>query len=89
MTTILEPPAPERPRTGQILPPIGLWWPMLERPLQREVLENPNAPLRYVVVRRILELCELDDQPVPRLGVRLSENERAYLAGWTHSVDWD
>ncbi|WP_308799103.1 hypothetical protein [Agromyces silvae] len=88
MTTILEPPAPER-HTLRALPPIGVWWPMLERPLQREVLENPNAPLRAFVVRRIMELCELDDRPMPRGTFRLTENERAYLAGWTHSVDWD
>jgi hypothetical protein len=70
------------------LPSIGLWWPMLERPLQREVLENVDAPLRAVVVRRIFELCELDPGYAPRLGVRLGENERAYIAGWMHSVDW-
>lgn len=88
MTTILEPPAPERHITT-VLPPIGVWWPMLERPLQREVLENPHAPLRSYVVRRILDLCELEDIPMPRTAIRLNENERAYLAGWTHSVDWD
>ena len=70
------------------LPPIGLWWPMLERPLRREVLENVDAPLRAVVVRRIFELCDLDPGRAPRLGVRLGENERAYIAGWMHSVDW-
>ncbi|AWB94791.1 hypothetical protein DCE93_03230 [Agromyces badenianii] len=70
------------------LPPIGLWWPMLERPLQMEVMENVDAPLRAVVVRRIFELCELDPGHGPRLGVRLGENERAYIAGWMHSVDW-
>ncbi|MRG60994.1 hypothetical protein GE115_14125 [Agromyces sp. CFH 90414] len=86
--TIAEPPAPERTQSTSILPPIGVWWPMLERPLQREILENPRAPLRRVIVRRILELCELD-RPVPLGAMRLTENERAYLAGWTHTVDWD
>ncbi|MGR0319053.1 hypothetical protein [Agromyces sp. ZXT2-3] len=71
-----------------VLPSIGVWWPMLEAPLQREILEQPTAPLRAVVVRRIFELCELEDRPVPRSGVRLGPNERAYLAGWTHATDW-
>jgi len=78
----------DRPGHGTELPSIGVWWPMLESTLQREILEHPSAPLRVAVVRRILELCELDDQPMPRSGVRLDENERAYLAGWTHSTDW-
>ncbi len=77
-----------RSRNAHDLPPIGLWWPMLERPLQNEVLENLDAPLRAVVVRRIFELCELDAGTEPRLGVRLGENERAYIAGWMHAVDW-
>ena len=89
MTSTIEPAHDDRPRTGHGLPPIGLWWPMLERPLQREVLENLDAPLRGVVVRRIFELCELDHEPVPRGGVRLGVNERAYIAGWMHAVDWD
>lgn len=72
----------------QVLPSIGVWWPMLEGPLQREILEDPTAPLRAVVVRRILDLCELDGRPVPRSGVRLGPNERAYLAGWVHAVHW-
>lgn len=79
----------ERHRSGQPLPPIGLWWPMLERTLKREVLENVDAPLRAVVVRRIFELCELDAGVTPQLGVRLGENERAYIAGWMHAVDWN
>ena len=62
---------------------------MLERPLQREVLENLDAPLRAMVVRRIYDLCELDEEPIPRGGVRLGPNERAYIAGWMHAVDWD
>jgi len=89
VTSTIEPAHDDRPRTGHGLPPIGLWWPMLERPLQREVLENLDAPLRGVVVRRIFELCELDHEPVPRAGVRLGVNERAYIAGWMHAVDWD
>jgi hypothetical protein len=89
MTSTIEPAHDDRPRTGHGLPPIGLWWPMLERPLQREVLENLDAPLRGVVVRRIFELCELDHEPMPREGVRLGVNERAYIAGWMHAVDWD
>ena len=78
----------DRPHPAGTLPPIGLWWPMLERPLKREVLEDLDAPLRAVVVRRIFELCELDGGVTPRLGVRLGENERAYIAGWMHAVDW-
>ncbi|WP_448005550.1 hypothetical protein [Agromyces bauzanensis] len=89
MTSLIEPAHDDRPRHRHGLPPIGLWWPMLERPLQREVLENLDAPLRAMVVRRIFELCELDDSPVPRMGVRLGPNERAYIAGWMHAVDWD
>ena len=79
----------ERSRNLRGLPPIGLWWPMLERPLKREVLENLDAPLRAVVVRRIFELCELEPGAMPRIGVRLGENERAYIAGWMHAVDWN
>ena len=79
----------ERSRSGQPLPPIGLWWPMLERPLQREVLEHLDAPLRGYVVQRIFELCELEDVPIPHGGVRLGVNERAYIAGWMHAVDWN
>ena len=89
MTSTIEPAHDDRTRTGHGLPPIGLWWPMLERPLQREVLENLDAPLRGVIVQRIFDLCELDGDPVPRGGVRLGVNERAYIAGWMHAVDWD
>jgi hypothetical protein len=89
MTSTIEPAHDDRPRTGHGLPPIGLWWPMLERPLQCELLENLDAPLRGVVLRRIFELCELDHEPLPRIGVRLGVNERAYIAGWMHAVDWD
>ena len=71
-----------------VLPPIGIWWPMLEPTLQCELLEDPTAPLRHVVVRRIYELCELDRYP-DSTPVRLDENERAYLAGWTHTVGWE
>jgi hypothetical protein len=90
MSSIIDHPEhDERRRGAHGLPPIGVWWPMLERPLQLEVLENLNAPLRWFVVRRIYELCELDAGPMPRLGVRLGENERAYIAGWAHAVDWN
>ncbi len=88
MTIIDRPEHDERPARTYGLPPIGLWWPMLERPLQREVLENLDAPLRTYVVRRIFDLCELDAQAIPRAGVRLGVNERAYIAGWMHAVDW-
>ncbi len=88
MTIIDGPEHDERPARTHGLPPIGLWWPMLERPLQREVLENLDAPLRTYVVRRIFDLCELDAQAIPRTGVRLGVNERAYIAGWMHAVDW-
>jgi hypothetical protein len=87
MTSLLEPDQ-ETPTTSGPLPSIGIWWPMLEAPLQREILEHPTAPLRMSVVRRIYELCELDGRPVPRSGVRLGPNERAYIAGWVHAVDW-
>ncbi|QAY73343.1 hypothetical protein ET445_08285 [Agromyces protaetiae] len=85
--TVVDPPIRERRTQVGALPPIGVWWPMLERTLQFEILEAPDAPLRVNVVRRIRELCELDGS-TPMRGVRLNENERAYLAGWTHSVDW-
>lgn len=88
MTSILEDPHDERTSRASGLPSIGLWWPMLERPLRRELLENLDAPLRPAVVRRIFELCDIEPGRTPRLGVRLSENERAYVAGWMHSVDW-
>ena len=36
MTSVIDEPGhDERPRPGHGLPPIGIWWPMLERPLQR------------------------------------------------------
>ena len=90
MSSVIDDPAhDERPRHGTGLPPIGIWWPMLERPLQREVLENLEAPLRGAVVRRIYDLCELEGEPIPRGGVRLGVNERAYIAGWMHAVDWN
>ncbi|MFB9310547.1 hypothetical protein BJY17_000005 [Agromyces hippuratus] len=90
MSSVLDD-VPHHERVAHVngLPPIGLWWPMLERPLRREVLENVHAPLRAVVVRRIYELCELDPGHAPKLGMRLGENERAYIAGWMHSVDWN
>lgn len=84
-----EPSRDERPKPRNGLPPIGIWWPMLERPLQREVLENLEAPLRGFVVRRIYDLCELDADTMPRGAVRLGVNERAYIAGWVHAVDWN
>ena len=90
MSSLVDEPAhDERPTRPHGLPPIGLWWPMLERPLQSEVLENLDAPLRLYVVRRIFDLCELDHEAIPRAGVRLDANERAYIAGWMHAVDWD
>ncbi|GAA1058339.1 hypothetical protein GCM10017608_36140 [Agromyces luteolus] len=88
MSSVIDRPDHGTDRAARPLPSIGVWWPMLEGPLQREILEHPTAPLRAAVVRRILELCEQDDRPVPRSGVRLDENERAYLAGWTHAADW-
>ena len=53
------------------------------------MLENLEAPLRAAVVRRIYDLCELEGEPIPRGGVRLGVNERAYIAGWMHAVDWN
>ena len=89
MSSLIDRPArDERPSPPNGLPPIGIWWPMLERPLQREVLENLEAPLRGFVVRRIYDLCELDADTMPRGAVRLGVNERAYIAGWMHAVDW-
>ncbi|UOE45851.1 hypothetical protein [Agromyces larvae] len=86
MTTVLEPPAPLESRPGPpaapSLPPIGQWWPQLESPLRREILERPTAPLPHPVVRRILDLCDLERMPVPVGSIRLGENELAYLAGW-------
>jgi hypothetical protein len=88
MSSVIDEPAHgERAPGGHSLPPIGLWWPMLERPLQYELLENLDAPLRQYIVRRIFDLCELED-PVPRGSVRLGVNERAYIAGWMRAVDW-
>ena len=90
MTSIVDEPArEERPKPRHGLPPIGIGWPMLERPLQREVHEHLEAPLRGYVVPRIIELCELEDVPIPHGGVRLGVNERAYIAGWMHAVDWN
>jgi len=90
MSSLVDEPAnDDRPRPGSGLPPIGIWWPMLERPLQREVLEDLDAPLRAYVVQRIYDLCEVDGEPNPRGGVRLGTNERAYIAGWMHAVDWN
>ncbi|BDZ55228.1 hypothetical protein [Agromyces marinus] len=80
-------PVDDLPSESSELPPIGEWWPMLERPLQSEVLEDVSAPLRRVVVRRIFDLCEIERE-IPLRPVRLTENERAYLAGWTHSIRW-
>jgi len=89
MSSIVDRPVQRRDREPAfVLPPIGLWWPMLEGTLRREVLEDLEAPLRVVVVRRIFELCELDPGMAPRTGVRLDENQRAYISGWMHAVDW-
>ncbi|WP_127793847.1 hypothetical protein [Agromyces sp. LHK192] len=83
--TIVEP-IDERRTTERGLPPIWEWWPMIEGTLKQEVLENPSAPLRRAVVRRICELCEV--QFVPTAPTRLTEPERAYLAGWTRRSGW-
>ena len=79
----------DRRRRGHDLPPIGLWWPRLEHPLQRELLENLDAPLRPAVVRRIFDLCDCEDRPLPLGIVRLDLDERAYIAGWAHSLSWE
>ena len=76
-------PTPPRP-----FPPIGTWWTLLDRGLQREILANPAAPLRPFVVRRVFEICGLDVDLAPGPDVRLSANDRAYIAGWSHAVDW-
>jgi hypothetical protein len=90
MSSVIDEPTHDERRVHRHgLPPIGLWWPMLERPLKREVLENLDAPLRVAVVRRIYDLCEFEGEPIPRVAVRLGVNERAYIAGWMHAVDWD
>ncbi|ANJ26406.1 hypothetical protein [Agromyces aureus] len=88
-------PAPERTsaRPSAALPPIGLppigtWWTLLDRGLQREILANPTAPLRPFVVRRVFELCGLGIDGPPVHGLLLGANERAYIAGWAHAVDW-
>ena len=88
MTSLLEEPDRDAPAADGPLPSIGVWWPMLEGPLQHEILEHPTAPLRAAVIRRIYELCDLEGRPVPRSGIRLGPNERAYIAGWVHAVDW-
>ncbi|MRX44121.1 hypothetical protein [Agromyces kandeliae] len=88
MSAVIERPDHGTDHEPRLLPSIGMWWPMLEAPLQLEILEHPTAPLRPAIVRRILDLCELDERPVPRSGVRLGANERAYLAGWTHAAGW-
>ncbi|GAA1837649.1 hypothetical protein [Agromyces salentinus] len=72
---------------AQGLPPIGSWWTLLDRGLQREILANPAAPLRPFTVRRIFEVCGLDVHRAP-LGARLGANERAYISGWAHAIDW-
>lgn len=100
-TTAASPALTTRPSTGRPpagstpiglppigLPPIGSWWTLLDRGLQREILSNPTAPLRPFAVRRILELCGLNADAAPSQPVRLGANERAYIAGWAHAVDW-
>jgi hypothetical protein len=90
MSTITEPPARDERRSRQHgLPPIGSWWPRLEHPLKLELLENLDAPLRAPMVRRILDLCDLEDRPLPRGIVRLDIDERAYIAGWAHELTWE
>jgi hypothetical protein len=73
---------------GRGLPPIGTWWTLLDRGLQREILADTAAPLRPFVARRIFEICGLDAESAPANGLRLGANERAYIAGWAHAVDW-
>lgn len=83
--------APARTTTAlptTALPPIGTWWTLLDRGLQREILANPTAPLRPFVVRRVYELCGIAVDAQPANAVRLGANERAYIAGWAHAVDW-
>ncbi|BDZ63645.1 hypothetical protein [Agromyces mangrovi Wang et al. 2018] len=82
-------PGDHRSHDAAALPPVGLWWPMLEADLRREVLEDLDAPLREGVVRRILDLCEVDGDPRALRGVRLREHDRAYIAGWSHAIGWN
>jgi hypothetical protein len=90
MTSIADlAPRDDRRRRQHGLPPIGLWWPRLEHPLQRELLENLDSPLRPSVVRRIFDLCDLEDRPLPIGTVRLDLDERAFIAGWAHSLSWE
>ncbi|MFF2372633.1 hypothetical protein [Agromyces sp. NPDC058110] len=70
------------------LPPIGTWWTLLDRGLQREILANPTAPLRPFAVRRVFEICGMNADTATAQSVRLGANERAYIAGWAHAVDW-
>lgn len=70
------------------LPPIGTWWTLLDRGLQREILANPTEPLRPFVVRRVHEICGIAVDASPVQPVQLGANERAYIAGWAHAVDW-
>ncbi|MGI9822462.1 hypothetical protein [Agromyces sp. Marseille-Q5079] len=89
MSSILDQPSRSRGHLpSQGLPPIGTWWTLLDRGLQREILANPAAPLRPFVVRRVFEICGLDIGRAPTAAVRLGANERAYIAGWAHAVDW-
>lgn len=76
-----------RSQHGPGLPPIGSWWTLLDRGLQREILANPADPLRPFVVRRVFEICGLAVDAVPARAVRLGANERAYISGWAHAVD--
>lgn len=85
MSRIADPAPRGDRRIEHRLPPIGRWWPRLERPLQRELLENAGSPLRPTVVRRILDLSDLEDQPLPLGTVRLGSDERAYIAGWART----
>ncbi|MGI9822999.1 hypothetical protein [Agromyces sp. Marseille-Q5079] len=89
MITLIEPGSRHERRRQHGLPPIGRWWPRLEHPLQRELVENPGAPLRPFMVRRILDLCDLEDAPLPHRPVRLDLDERAYIAGWAHEITWE
>jgi hypothetical protein len=89
MSSVLDQPSRSHGHLPSLgLPPIGTWWTLLDRGLQREILADPTAPLRPFVVRRVFEICGLDVHRAPTGRVGLGANERAYIAGWAHAVDW-